>query len=126
MTLPRALLLACLTIAAGVACGSGSACTDPSPLDCGNGVCCDTSHAFLCGSRCWVAASIAADNGCSSSVVCKSGDATACYADWNCGTDAQCVASLGGSRGAAGPFGSSVDCQTWAGQHGVTATCACR
>jgi hypothetical protein len=126
MTLPRALLLACLALSGALACGSGSSCTEASPLDCANGACCDPSHAFQCGSRCWVSASLAADNGCATSVVCKSGDATACYADWSCGTDANCAAAMGGSRGATGPFGSSFDCDAWRSQHAVAATCICR
>jgi len=126
MTLPRALLLACLALGAALSCGSGSSCPDTNPLDCGNGACCDTSHAFQCGARCWVQASLAADNGCTASVVCKSGGATACYADWNCGNDATCAAAVGGSRGATGPFGSSVECEAWRSQHAMTATCLCR
>jgi hypothetical protein len=126
MTVTRALLLACLICFAALACGSGSPCPDTSSLDCGNGACCDASHAFLCGARCWVSPSLAAENGCGDAAICKATQATACYADWNCGTNAQCSAAMGGSRGAAGPFVSSAECEAWRGQHAATSKCYCR
>src|SRR5712664_926383 len=64
MTLPRALLLACLALDGALACASGSSCPDLNALDCGNGACCDANHPFQCGSKCWAAPSAAAENGC--------------------------------------------------------------
>ena len=127
MTLRRWLLVLCLSSAALVtACASGSSCSDSAPLDCANGACCDANHPFQCGSRCWITPSVAADNACTASVVCKSGDATVCYADWSCGADAQCASAMGGSRGLAGPFATSSDCNTWGSQHLPTSQCYCR
>jgi hypothetical protein len=127
MTVPRALLLACLALGAALACAPGSSCPDSNALDCGNGACCDASHPFQCGSRCWVAASVATDNGCNQSVVCKSTDATVCYADWSCGSDAQCATDMRSTRGVAGTFGSSAACESWRTQHAApTSQCYCR
>jgi len=128
MTLPRALLLACLALDGALACASGSSCPDLNALDCGNGACCDANHPFQCGSKCWAAPSAAAENGCNQSVVCKSTDATVCYADWNCGSDAQCASRMGGStRGVTGTFGSSAECESWRTQHPApTSQCYCR
>ena len=108
------LLLACLLLGAALAgCGSsGSSCPETNPLDCGNGACCDTDHLFQCGSKCWIAPSAAADSGCTTSVVCKSGDATVCYADSN--------------RVVNGPFASMTDCQAWRAQHDQSSACYCR
>jgi hypothetical protein len=127
MTLPRALVLACLALGTALGCASGSSCPDSNPLDCGNGACCDATHVFQCGSKCWVAASAAADGGCTNSVVCKSTDATVCYADWNCTSDAQCATGMRSTRGVAGPFGSSAECESWRTQHAApTSQCYCR
>lgn len=39
--------------------------------------------------------------------------ATFVYANWDCGTDAQCEIDLGGSSGTAGPFCSTTACMAW-------------
>jgi hypothetical protein len=124
--LRRWLLVLCLTSAAVMtACGSGSGCPDSVPLDCRNGACCDTSHVFQCDSRCWITPSAAADNACTAFVLCKSGEDTVCYADWNCAGQPPCIAAMGGDRGVSPAFSSQAQCESWQKTVSATSKCYC-